>query len=85
MTTVSAEAAIGGTGHATTVVRVYNDAANVAFFKFSVGGGQTATNADNFIAPKVTELFSVTSEITHITAILSTGTGNLYAVRGGGS
>jgi hypothetical protein len=84
MTTVSAEAALGGSGHATTVVRLYNDANTVAFFKFSVGGGQTAVSTDNFIAPKVTELFSVPREITHVTAVLVSGTGTLYAVRGGG-
>jgi hypothetical protein len=84
MSVVSAEAPLTGSGHATTVVRLYNDATNVAYFKFSVGGGQTATSADNFIAPKVTELFSVPREITHVTAVLSSGTGNLYCVRGGG-
>jgi hypothetical protein len=81
---VSAEAAIGGQGHATSVVRVYNDAVVPAHIKFSIGGGQTATTADCFIAAKVTELFSVQGEITHITAILGSGTGNVYAIRGGG-
>jgi hypothetical protein len=84
MSTVSAEAAITGAGHATSVVRVYNDAVVPAHFKFSNGGGQVATTADNFIAAKVTELFSVQGNTTHITAILGTGTGNLYAIRGGG-
>ena len=84
MSAVSAEAAIGGAGHATSVVRIYNDAVVPAHFKLSVGGGQIATTADNFIAAKVTELFSVQGEVTHITAVLGSGTGNLYAIRGGG-
>ena len=84
MTTVTSEAQITGPSHATTVVRLYNDATVPAHFKFSAGGGQTASTLDNFIAAKVTELFSVAPETTHIAAILGSGTGNLYAIRGGG-
>ena len=84
MSVATAEAALTGSNHATTVVRIYNDAAVPAHFKTSAGGGKTATTADIFIAAKVTELFSVAPETTHIAAILGSGTGNLYVIRGGG-
>jgi hypothetical protein len=65
-------------------LRVYNAAANPAFFRVGVGT-QTAVLTDTFVAPGATEMFSLPPNADTIGVILSAGTGNVYAQLGDGT
>lgn len=80
-TTTSASIALPGTEG--NNIRVHNSSSGVAFCRWTVGAS-TAVAADNFVAPGGTEVFTISPLVTIFSAILSTGTGTVYAQRGYG-
>jgi hypothetical protein len=83
-TTTSAVAPLPGNSDVAASVRIYNSATGVAYFRVSADPAAVAVTTDAFIAPGATEVFNIPVGMAHIAAILATGTGTVYAQRGGG-
>lgn len=83
-TTSSGSAALPGNTEVPGSIRVYNSGTTgVAFVRWGASA-PTAVATDTFVAPGSTEVFSIPPGVTHVAAILSASTGNVYFQRGGG-
>lgn len=64
-------------------LRVFNGTTAIAFIKYG-NGAQTATSSDYAVAPGAVEVLAVGSNTNTVAAILSTGSGSVYVVKGSG-
>lgn len=84
MTTSSGNVALPGDTSVAATVRIHNSATAPCGVKFGKDSSVTAAMTDFVIGAGGTEVVSIPPDITHYAAILSTGTGTVYAQRGGG-
>lgn len=66
-------------------VRVYNDLNEVVFIKFGTATGDDAAVTDLPIGPLATEIFTISSVFTYVSAITASGSGNIYFTEGRGA